>query len=149
MSDIKFVCPECSGHLTVEERGAGLSVPCSLCRKTIVIPKLLHPDAPTLPLPKDPELDKKFDSILACISNHEVIVSESIHEHFNVTVHVLNILGAVRVDCSRALCKDGRTQVVDHFQMPDGSKVMARYYRSEEEGLDFARDVFSKMGVKI
>ncbi len=39
MPDIQFICPQCGKHLTVDEKGAGLTVPCPECKGTITIPK--------------------------------------------------------------------------------------------------------------
>jgi hypothetical protein len=49
MKDITFDCPECGKSLTVDERGAGLTVLCPECSKTIHIPKPSTP--PPLPPP--------------------------------------------------------------------------------------------------
>ena len=38
MTDISFNCPKCGGHLVVDQRGEGVSVPCPHCRKAISIP---------------------------------------------------------------------------------------------------------------
>lgn len=40
MGDMKFHCPECGGHLVVDERGVGLTVRCSHCLQSITIPNL-------------------------------------------------------------------------------------------------------------
>lgn len=40
MADIEFDCPKCGGHLTVSEKGSGLSVPCPECGQTIQVPPL-------------------------------------------------------------------------------------------------------------
>jgi hypothetical protein len=46
MSDIKFNCTHCNQHLEAEETMAGLTVPCPLCNKPLVVP---HPS----PVPID------------------------------------------------------------------------------------------------
>ncbi len=38
MADIEFLCPECSGELVVDERGAGLDVNCPHCKAPIQVP---------------------------------------------------------------------------------------------------------------
>jgi membrane protein YdbS with pleckstrin-like domain/DNA-directed RNA polymerase subunit RPC12/RpoP len=38
MSDIRFKCPECKGDLSVDESGAGMTVPCPHCSEQITIP---------------------------------------------------------------------------------------------------------------
>jgi hypothetical protein len=52
MSDLTFQCPECEAKLTVDARGAGLTVPCPACGKAIVVPASL-PEAPA-PAPAPP-----------------------------------------------------------------------------------------------
>ncbi len=39
MPDISFFCTYCGGRLSVDSRGAGLSVPCPLCTQMITAPK--------------------------------------------------------------------------------------------------------------
>ncbi len=38
LPDIEFDCPHCRTHITVENRGAGLELPCPRCSKQIIIP---------------------------------------------------------------------------------------------------------------
>lgn len=47
MSDITFDCPECAGHLVVDEKGAGMTVPCPECGKPISVPRLTTPPPPS------------------------------------------------------------------------------------------------------
>lgn len=47
MSDIGFECPQCGGLLVVDAKGAGMSVNCTQCSKTIRVPDLgpaIHPN---------------------------------------------------------------------------------------------------------
>lgn len=39
MSEIRFDCPECGGHLSVDDEGAGMTVLCPECKKSIEIPR--------------------------------------------------------------------------------------------------------------
>ncbi len=43
MSDIKFHCPNCGGHLVVNKRGIGLTVSCPHCSQSITIPDTTDP----------------------------------------------------------------------------------------------------------
>lgn len=47
MPDIRFNCPECGDKLAVDEKGAGLRVPCPVCKATITIPKVVPPPLQT------------------------------------------------------------------------------------------------------
>lgn len=38
MADLFFRCPRCDGHLVVDDRGAGLELPCPFCSATVQIP---------------------------------------------------------------------------------------------------------------
>jgi DNA-directed RNA polymerase subunit RPC12/RpoP len=40
MSDIKFNCPQCGQHLTVDATGAGMTVACPKCGQAIIVPHL-------------------------------------------------------------------------------------------------------------
>jgi len=77
MPDIRFICPHCGGDLVVDSRGEGRSVPCPLCKQTILIPqsrRVQHP--PTTANPPLPEQGvKKY-----------ALTGES-KEHRGVTVH--------------------------------------------------------------
>ncbi len=43
MSDIRFNCPDCEGHLVVDSAGAGRQMSCPHCGKHLVIPEPVHP----------------------------------------------------------------------------------------------------------
>src|SRR6266496_6190644 len=49
--DIGFNCPLCGQHLSVEERGAGMTVNCPSCKGQIEIPFTTAPQAPTISVP--------------------------------------------------------------------------------------------------
>jgi hypothetical protein len=57
MSDIRFDCPLCAGHLSIDDSGAGLEVSCPHCCKPILVPRLTsHPEValPTQEREADP-----------------------------------------------------------------------------------------------
>lgn len=51
MADIFFQCPECDGQLVVDDRGAGMQLPCPFCSKTVTIPHTKAPVSPGEDLP--------------------------------------------------------------------------------------------------
>ena len=53
MADIIFDCPECGHNLEVDEKGAGMTVPCPECTKPITIPfpAIAHASINTKPCP--------------------------------------------------------------------------------------------------
>jgi DNA-directed RNA polymerase subunit RPC12/RpoP len=52
--DIRFNCPRCGQHLSVEERGAGMLVNCPSCKGQIQIPLGTAPEAPNISVPATP-----------------------------------------------------------------------------------------------
>jgi DNA-directed RNA polymerase subunit RPC12/RpoP len=46
--DIRFNCPRCGQHLSVEQRGAGMTVNCPSCKGRIEVPSGTPPPAPPL-----------------------------------------------------------------------------------------------------
>jgi hypothetical protein len=53
--DIRFNCPRCDQHISVEERGAGMLVNCPSCKEQIEIPRGTGPPpAPKLSIPTMP-----------------------------------------------------------------------------------------------
>src|SRR5438552_12529656 len=49
--DIRFNCPHCGQHLSVDERGAGITVNCPSCKGQTEIPSSTPPPSPPPPLP--------------------------------------------------------------------------------------------------
>ena len=62
MTDIRFNCPHCKDSLVVNERGAGMTVPCPNCNQPLIIPlldpiptaKAIAPSTPPLKPKKKP-----------------------------------------------------------------------------------------------
>jgi transcription elongation factor Elf1 len=52
--DIRFNCPRCGQHLSVEKRGAGMLVNCPSCNGQIQIPLGTAPQAPNVSVPATP-----------------------------------------------------------------------------------------------
>jgi hypothetical protein len=57
-NDLRFECPSCGQHLTVEERGAGMTVNCPGCNQPVKIPSRstapASPPVPVAPVVKAP-----------------------------------------------------------------------------------------------
>src|SRR5438874_12586216 len=49
--DIRFNCPRCGQHLSVEEKGAGMTVNCRSCKEPIEIPRGTAQQLPKAPAP--------------------------------------------------------------------------------------------------
>ncbi len=74
MGDVSFNCPECGGNLSVDENGAGMTVPCPLCSKRIRIPR--PQKTPATPPP--PPLTAKQKETIDCPFCGEEILATAI-----------------------------------------------------------------------
>lgn len=54
MSDIKFNCPRCEQHLSVDDEAAGMLVECPTCQQQIQVPEVESVDPPPSPVPAPP-----------------------------------------------------------------------------------------------
>jgi hypothetical protein len=73
--DIRFNCPHCGQHLSVEERGAGMIVNCPSCKEQIEIPHGTAPEVLKEPLPTaappNPKPVAKLATRMSDLSNVE------------------------------------------------------------------------------